>query len=432
MAQRKQWSKLDNAAKIFPPTASRRDTKVFRLVCELTEPVESAPLQLALERTMELFPLFRSILKKGLFWYFFEESSLRRVVAEEDIPICSEIYHPDKPGLLFRVSYYNCRINLEIFHALADGAGAMQFLRTMVFFYLAERHGISGQLSDYDAAPDQKGLDAFYKYYDKTKRPPAAKSHRAYRIRGERFPDDRLSVTEGTMSAKAVLDKAHEYKASLSELLIALLISSVSDGMAVRELGRPVVITVPVDLRRFFPAETARNFFGVITVTHNFKKDGQEFPQILANVQSAFTQQLTPENLSGIISRYSMIENNLLVKIIPLQLKIPFLRIAGLWADGEDTAAFSNVGRVTMPEEASKHIRLFDLFLSTKRPQLCLCSFGDTLAISVSSPLTDTSLQRRFFRKLTAMGIDIQVVSNLEQLAGEEDNGERGSGNATV
>jgi len=94
--------------------------------------------------------------------------------------------------------------------------------------------------------------------------------------------------------------------------------------------------------------------------------------------------------------------------------------MSGLRADGEDTAAFSNIGRVTMPAEAMKHIRLFNLFVSTKRPQLCVCSFQDTLAISVSSPLIDTGIQRRFFRQLAQMGISIQVVSNLEQLDEEE------------
>jgi len=60
------------------------------------------------------------------------------------------------------------------------------------------------------------------------------------------------------------------------------------------------------------------------------------------------------------------------------------------------------------------------VFVSTKRPQLCLCSFGDTLAVSVSSQLADTGIQRHFFRQLTEMGISIQVVSNLEQYNEEE------------
>lgn len=420
MGEHKRWSRLDNAAKIFPPTSTNRDTKVFRFVCELTEPVDGAVLQHALERTVQEFPLYRSILKKGLFWYYFEESGLPPQVAEEALPVCSPIYNADKPGLLFRVLYFKRRINFEVFHALADGTGVMQFLRTMVFYYLAEKYAISGQLTDYDASRDQKSQDAFYKYYDKTGTVPKMKRYRAYRIRGELLPDNRVGITEGFLSTKAVLEKVHEHHATLSEFLIALLICSIHEGMAVRERSRPVVITVPVDLRRFFPAQTARNFFGVIQVAHNFGQDGQAFDEVLANVHESFRRQLTQETLHGIISRYSALENNPLIKAIPLQAKIPFLRMSGIRADGEDTAAFSNIGRVAMPAEAAEYIRLFDVFLSTKRPQLCLCSFGDTLAISVSSPLVDTGTQRRFFRRLAEMGIAVQVISNLEQRKGEK------------
>lgn len=416
MARRKQWSRLDNAAKIFPPTSTNRDTKVFRFVCELIYEVDGAVLQHALERTLPEFPLYRSVLKKGLFWYYFEESSIHPRVLKESIPICAPIYDPDEPGLLFRVLYYKQRISFEVFHALADGAGVMQFLRTMVFYYLSEKYSISGQLTDYDASLNQKGQDAFYQYYDKDGSFREMKQRRAYRIRGERLPDDRLGITEGFLSAKAVLQKAHEYHATLSEFLIALLICSIHEGMAVREKTRPVVVTVPVYFRRFFPAKTARNFFGVIQVEHDFQKNGQEFAQVLSNVQASFQRQLTRESLYGIISRYSAVENNLLIKAIPLQIKIPVLRMTGLLAEGKDTAAFSNIGQVCMPEEAIQYIRLFDVFLSTKRPQLCLCTFGDTLAISMSSPLVDTGIQRRFFRRLAEMGIAVQVVSNLEQI----------------
>ena len=424
MGQSKQWSRLDNAAKIFPPTSSKRDTKVFRFVCELKEPVDGSVLQRASEKAVEAFPLYRSVLKKGLFWYYFEESGFRPRVQEENLPVCAPIYSAEKPGLLFRVSYYGRRINFEIFHALADGTGALQFLRTMIFAYLAEKYGIPGRLSDYDAAQDQKSLDAFYKYYDKyhdkNEIAPKAKRCRAYRIRGERWPDGRLSIIEGFLSVGAVLEKAHKHHATLSEFLIALLISSIYDGMAVRERTRPVVITVPVDLRRFFSARTVRNFFGLIQIAHDFRKDGEEFEQVLAHVKQSFEQQLTKEYLSGIISRYSVMENNPLIKAIPLAVKIPILRLAGLRSEGEDTAAFSNIGRIVMPAEAAGYIRLFDVFLCAKRPQLCLCSFGDTLAISVSSPLVDTGIQRRFFRSLTGLGIPLQVVSNLEQGGREE------------
>lgn len=420
MGQHKQWSRLDNAAKIFPPTSSKRNTKVFRLVCELTELVDGDSLQAAMEFTVNAFPLYRSVLKKGLFWYYLEESDIHPQVQEEHLPVCSPIYNADGHGLLFRVSYYKRRINLEVFHALADGSGALQFLRVMVHHYLALRYGFMGHLTDSEPARDQVGLDAFYQYYDKAGAIPKLDRHRAYRIRGEKYPGNGLLITESFMSTQAVLEMAHQHQATLSEFLVAHLICAIVEGMAVRERYRPVVISVPVDLRRFFPAQTARNFFGIMQVAYNAYEGNQSFEQVLGHVRESFQRQLSRDNLNGIIGRYSSIENNPFVKGIPLQIKIPMLRLAGLWSDRGDTAGFSNVGRIAMPQETAGHIRMFDVYFSTKRPQLCLCSFGDTLSISVSSPLMDTGVQRRFFRRLATLGIGMRVVSNQEQLYGEE------------
>jgi hypothetical protein len=420
MGARKRWTRLDNAAKIFPPTTSNRNTKIFRLVCELTGPVDGDVLQRALERTLWDFPLYRSVLKKGLFWYYFEESDIAPRVAEEAMPVCSPLYNPDSPGLLFRTLYFGNRINFEVFHALADGSGATQFMRALVFYYLAEKHAISGRLTDYDASRDQKSQDAFYKYYDKTRSISKPWRRRAYRVHGERLGDNQLGITEGFLSAKAALEKAHGYDATLSEFLIALLMCAIYDGMAVRENAKPVIVSVPVDLRRFFPTQTACNFFGVVRVAHVFRKDGQTFDKVLAHVRESLRAQTTEENLSGIISRFSALENNPLVRAVPLQIKILFLAASGLLAERGDTAAFSNTGRVSMPVTAREYIRLFDVFISTKRPQMCLCSFGDTLAVSISSPFVETGIQRRFFRRITEMGISVQIVSNLEQTQGKE------------
>ena len=74
--QSPDWTRLDNAAKIFPPTSNKQDTKVFRFACQLNEWVEQNILQQATEKTLETFPIFRSVLKHGLFWYYLEKTEL--------------------------------------------------------------------------------------------------------------------------------------------------------------------------------------------------------------------------------------------------------------------------------------------------------------------------------------------------------------------
>ncbi len=420
----KSWSRLDNAAKIFPPTSSKRDSKVFRFVCELYETVDAQTLQSALDKTITKFPFYQSILKKGLFWYYFEDTALRPVVTEESEQPCAPLYNADRPGLLFRVCYYKKRINLEVFHALADGMGAVNFLRTLVSFYLIEKHPDCMDekllLNDCDPSPDQVCQDAFKKYYDRNEKVNQEKEVRAYRTKGPYLPENHIGIIEGILSVKSLLKIAHEYHASVTELLTSVLLCSIQEGMSVRDQASPVVITIPVDLRHFFQTQTARNFFAVIHIRYNFKKSGDSFPDVVAGVRKSFDEQLVPQNMQDIINRYSALENNLLIRIIPLAIKILCLKLAGRQAARDETADISNMGKIAMPPKMSSYIRLFNVIFSTKHPQICLCSFGDTLAISYSSQLESTDIPRCFFQRLADMGIEIQISSNLEQTKEEE------------
>ena len=116
----RNWSPLDNAAKIFPPTSDEADPKVFRFSCCLTERVEEPPLQRALDQALEEFPSFRNVLKRGVFWYYLEENNIHSLVKREDAPPCSLIYRAPSPAL-FRVTWFEHKINLEVYHVLTDG-----------------------------------------------------------------------------------------------------------------------------------------------------------------------------------------------------------------------------------------------------------------------------------------------------------------------
>ena len=424
MKPAKSWSRLDNAAKIFPPTSSKRDSKVFRFVCELDETVDVKALQKALDKTLTEFSFYQTILKKGFFWYYFEETALKPIVTEEkDLP-CAPLYNADKPGLLFRVSYYKRRINLEVFHSLSDGTGAVNFLRTLVYYYLTEKHPDCADekllLNDCDPSPDQIGQDAFKKYYDRNKKVNSEKGTRAYRPKGPYLPGNRIGIIEGLLPVKSLLEIAHQYNASVTEFLTSVLICSIRERMSVRDQAYPVVITIPVNLRHFFQTRTARNFFALIHIRCNFKESGDSFSDVAAGVRKSFREQLVPQNMQNIINRYSSLENNPWIRIIPLGIKILCLKLAGRQARRDETADISNMGKIAMPPKVSSHIRFFNVMFSGRHPQICLCSFGDTLAISYSSQLESTDIPRCFFKRLADMGIEIQIRSNLERT--EEDD----------
>jgi hypothetical protein len=301
-----EWTRLDNAAKLFPPTSNNKDTKVFRFVCELYEEVEPNILQQALDKTIEYFPLYKSVLRRGAFWYYFESSMIHPIVDIESKPVCGRIYNENRRNLLFRVFYYNNRINFESFHALSDGAGAILFLKNLVYNYLVIKYKdeLKNNMPnlDYSASKSQKMDDSFRKYYTGKHHGKAEKVIKAYRIPGTKREEYRMLVIEGSMSIKEVLNVAHEYNTSLTIYLTALLLYSISKGMDEKKKKHPV-LSVPVNMRNFFESESARNFFSTINISYNFEESSDDFQDIIKSVIESFKKELEEERINGLRSR---------------------------------------------------------------------------------------------------------------------------------
>jgi len=415
-----QWSRLDNAAIIFPSSSSVKDSKVFRFFCELNEPVDPRILQNALDETVPQFPFFRAVMHRGLFWYYLEDSELPVTVSREDTPPCSLMYRSDSKNLLFRVLYHGCRINLEVYHALTDGTGAMQFLSTLVCSYLAEKHkaDFSGPPPrlHHHATRSQMWDDSFRKYYKKHAFALPARERNAYCLRGERLPEHRLAVIEGRMSVKALLDCCHARGVTLTVLLTAVLIRAIHEGMPLRNQDQPVVITIPVNLRNYFPSESARNFFTVINVPYDFSRQEDSLDAVAASVKQAFQEELTEEKLHDRMNLLCALEHSVPLRLVPLMFKDPILRTASGMAQKKITASFSNVGKVALPEELRTYVHLFGAFTSPNQLQATSCSFLDNYVITFAGHLRSHDTECAFFRSLVQMGIDVTVASNLSFL----------------
>jgi len=415
-----EWARLDNAAKIFPPTTSERDTKVFRFVCELKEEVDKDILQKALDNTISLFPMYRSVLRRGVFWYYFESTDLKPLVVEEYRLPCSMLYYQNRRNLLFEVTYYNNRVNLEIYHALTDGTGAMGFLKTLLYYYITIKYqnDFCGNqpILDHDASFTQKMDDSFLKHYSGNSKIDRIKLTKSYRITGRRYIDNRLKVIEGTMSAKQVLELSHRYNTTMTVFLTALLMKAIYLDMPARNRKFPIRITVPVNLRTYFPSVTARNFFATINVGYHFDKNSDQLEDIVRVVKECFDEELKEEKIRKHMNRLMALEYNVFMRIVPLALKDYVLRIANYLNNRGITAALSNIGKVSMPKEFAPYINIFECFTSARRPQICMCTIDDKLVISFASPFVGTDIQKNFFRMLTQEGIDISIASNIKEV----------------
>lgn len=414
-----RWSRLDNTAKIFPSNSTKRDSKVFRFACELKQAVDPDLLQYALDKTLEQFPLFRSVMKKGMFWYYLEESTLPAYVQPETLPPCAPIYNANRKTLLFHVFYYHKRISIEVYHVLADGTGGLQFLRTLVYYYLLERYRddfgeVLPELNDH-ASQWQKRDDSFQKYYEKHKVSRLSLGRNAYRLQGERIPGNRITVIEGKMSLQRLLACSHEKKVTLTEFMVSVFICAIHEDMRLRDYSHPIVITVPVNLRGYFPSESVRNFFETINVEYDFSRQEDSLGSVLSHVRQCFRENLTKEKLREQMNMLCAMEHSIPMRIVPLAIKNPVLRVANMLAERKTTASFSNVGKVAVPPEMEQYIHLFDAFASPNMLQASACSFQDNYVVSFAGPFCRHDIERSFFQKLVQLGVDVVITTNLSQ-----------------
>lgn len=411
--KRAYWRSLDNAAKLFSAASSPKDTRVFRFYCELKEEVKEEILQEALNQTIQKYPVFLSVMRKGLFWHYLEKSELRPVVREEYKEPCSSLYVRDKKTLLFEVTYYEKRINFEVFHALTDGTGATEFLRELVknYLYLIHEEDLEPvELSNqYLTVKDQED-DSFSRYYDPDFPRKKKKKIRAVQIKKGGKGYEELQINEASMSVKELLGIAREKKVSMSVLLTAAFICAIHEEMSRMQEKKPVILMVPVNLRKIFPSDSMLNFFGYIEPGYQFGGGKDSFEDVLEAVKLYFQENLSKEHMAGRMNELIAIEKHKILKWAPLELKNRCIRAGAKMAEQEVTAVLSNMSVVKMPEDYAQYIEKFGVYTSTNRTELCICSFQDMLSLGFTSRYDSTNIQRNFYRILKELGASVKVA----------------------
>ncbi|MDD3277426.1 MAG: DUF6320 domain-containing protein [Lachnospiraceae bacterium] len=418
------WRTLENTAKIFPATSGREDERVFRFACELIEEIDCEALQKALDQTVKDYPMFLCVLRKGLFWNYLEESALHPVVEEEQRLPCSALYVRDQKNLLFQVSYYKKRINFETYHALTDGTGALHFLQRLIYHYLHLLHpdtvAAGAILESISSSQDDQMEDGFEKYYGSEENADDIPKYKSYQFKYRHKLQRRLKLYEGIIPTSQILKAARERHTTVTVLLTAVYLCAIAKDMKVRQKKRPVALMVPVNLRSYFPSESMRNFFGWIDVGYDFGTQPQDLESVIAYVSEFFKKELQQSRIAARMNNLIKFEKNPIVRILPLELKTLFMKLGARFSSGDDTAAFSNIGRITMSEACGAYIDFFEFYTTTPSMELCMCSFEEKMTLSFTSAYETSKVERNFFSILENMGIEVEKVAGADAPVMEE------------
>ena len=215
---------------------------------------------------------------------------------------------------------------------------------------------------------------------------------------------------EGIANVNDLLNLAKKYNVTLTVFLTSVLIKSIGETMNIKSRKRPIVIVVPVNLRKYYPTYTVRNFFSAVNIS--YKYNGEDIEDIIKVVNEEFKKNLDEDNIKNKMNNMAILEDIFILRLIPIFIKDLILRYVYKLTDYEKTIALSNIGVINMPGVYEDYIDYFDVFISTSTIQLCMCSFKNKILLSFTSQFINSEIEKNFFRYLTKEGINIIINTN--------------------
>ncbi len=405
------WYKIDNVAKVFLATVSKRDTRSFRVSCILRENIEKDLLQQALLMAIQDRPQVQVRIRRGFFWHYMEDTDMLPTVSEESGRLCPTLYVPAKAMLHYKVSYFGKRINLDMFHALADGTGGLEFLNIIVLHYLKLKY--PGKYEDValhsGASADDLSQDSYRQFFGNMR---LSKSNRkkAYHPLSFKLPYDQLQFFEIHMPTDQILSRSKDLGISLTSFLGAAWMLAIRDEMPPRKRNTPVTISIPVNLRKYYPSHTARNFFNNVNVTHVFDRD-ITLSDLAAEFDVSLKEQLTEESIKKQMDNYETMEYVAPVRAVPLFIKQLVIKNVTKTVDSKVSMVLSNLGVQKPPKEVENEIENYNGFCSSNNLFSTIFTYKDDLTLGVSSPYANTGVVKNFVRGLTDSGVKITVYA---------------------
>ena len=419
------WRRLDNSAKIFPMSTGKKYSTVFRLSVVLKEKVNPIVLEKAVNIALEQYKSFKVRMKVGLFWYYLEENTKKLIIEEERDYPCQYINPKTNNNYLFKVTYFENKINIDIFHSLTDGNNGNTFFKEIIYNYL--------ELMYPEVFHDERRLrkieydieDSYIKNYDK-KAKSNASSKKAYILKGKKIKLGAVSAIHEIMDVEALKKESKKHEATITQYLTAVLIYSIYEENYKKTNGKkPIKVCIPVNLKKYFPSKTMSNFFSYITLEANMKKNNMDtFEKILEFVKADFKKRLTEEEIMKTMSGNVKLGNNLFIKMIPLALKKIIVRLSYIEIRKYTTITFSNIGRVGIIGKYKDYIDYFLVLIapeSVEKIKCSSCTFENKMVFTFTSILDENKIQKRFYEFLKEKGIKVEIESNgvLDDISAE-------------
>lgn len=402
------WFSLDDAAKIYPFSMKEGYMNMYSLSMNMDEDVVPELLQMALSFTIKRFPSFATTLKKGAFWHYLDSTKRRFTVHEAKYIPCTPIPISQSGSQSFRVLYYKNRITVEFFHILTDGTGGVAFLKALVAEYL-RLLGYSGEddgtLIDISQTPVREEITNEFAHVEKPKTTGGFVDKMALQMSGTISSTLPSRIIHFKMDTEKLRAAAKSHGATITEYVLALVFIAAS--AATEEMSGDVNVQVPVNMRKFYPSATLRNFSmyaGIRLPIDRITTVEEMLPEIKEQMQ----RKTSREAMSSMIASTNKLVNG--IKLIPLSVKSPVAKVIyGFLGEKIFTTTLSNLGTVSMPRGFAEHIRDMEFTLGASRTNKAVCSlisYGSTTTLTVTKSTVSPIFEEKLCETLKKEGAE--------------------------
>lgn len=405
------WYALDNAAKIYPLSLRHGQMAIFRLSVYLKKPVAPELLQIALIFTIKRFPSFATTVKKGFFWHYLDVTKRRySIEPETEIPCRPlQIAHNGSPS--FRIVYRDNRISVEFFHILTDGTGGMVFLKTLTTEYLRllgkESSSVEGILSVNDISTVSENANEFSRATGDGKAAGFAEKP-ATQFSGKLSRMKPCRVIHYKLDADTLHSVAKSRGATITAYILALMFlagKQATDGNT-----GTFNYQVPVNMRKFYPSPTLRNFSMYCGIRLPISSI-TTLEEILPEITRQLREKASKEAMSAMMRQTERLVSS--VRYLPLFIKSTIARaIYGFLGDAAFSSTLSNIGVVSMPAEITADLSSMDFVLGPSqisRVNCAMVTFGSTAMLTLTKTTVDPTFEEALFELLIRDGIPFSM-----------------------
>ena len=127
-------------------------------------------------------------------------------------------------------------------------------------------------------------------------------------------------MNEAVVSVKELLGRSRELGVSMTVFLTSVFLMAIHQEMSKQQENHPVVLMVPVNLRKFFPSDSMLNFFNWIEPGYHFGTGEGSFEAVLRHVKEYFAEELTTERVAEHMNELIALEMHPILRLAPLEL----------------------------------------------------------------------------------------------------------------